>query len=115
MEKRVERARREAAERPIPEPDRVKVNFGSERSGVKGPRVKGHQQNDGRAPALRPFDLLSAYRERVAIVGPNGSGKTTLLRIIAGLIPPDAGIRQDRGERPRPATTPRSRSRCPLR
>jgi thiamine transport system ATP-binding protein len=29
--------------------------------------------------------------EIVALLGPSGSGKTTLLRVIAGLIPPDAG------------------------
>jgi thiamine transport system ATP-binding protein len=29
--------------------------------------------------------------EVVALLGPSGSGKTTLLRVVAGLIPPDAG------------------------
>jgi ATP-binding cassette subfamily F protein 3 len=92
MEKRVERARREAAERPILQRDHIKVAFDSERSGVKVLELKAISKTiDGR-PLFRPFDLTVLYRERVALVGPNGSGKTTLLRIIAGLIPPDGGI-----------------------
>ncbi len=91
MEKRVERARREAAERPVLQRDHIKVAFDSERSGVKVLELKGISKTmDGR-PLFRPFDLTVLYRERVALVGPNGSGKTTLLRIIAGLIPPDGG------------------------
>ena len=83
MEKRVERARREAAERPVLQRDHIKVTFDSERSGVKVLELKGISKTmDGR-PLFRPFDLTVLYRERVALVGPNGSGKTTLLRIIA--------------------------------
>jgi ABC-type polysaccharide/polyol phosphate transport system ATPase subunit len=35
--------------------------------------------------------------EAVAVVGPTGSGKTTLLRVIAGVLPPDAGSAEVRG------------------
>ncbi len=31
-------------------------------------------------------------RDRIALIGPNGSGKSTLLQIVAGLVPPDAGV-----------------------
>ena len=41
------------------------------------------------------FDLdvaLSGDHRPLALIGPNGSGKTTLLRLIAGAIPPTAGL-----------------------
>jgi NitT/TauT family transport system ATP-binding protein len=41
--------------------------------------------------ALDAIDLDIRPREVVAFIGPNGCGKSTLLRVIAGLIPPDAG------------------------
>jgi ATP-binding cassette subfamily F protein 3 len=96
MEKRVERARREAAERPVLLRDRIKVEFDAERSGVKVLELKGiHKalQDEGREgrTLFRPFDLTILYGQRVAIVGPNGSGKTTLMRIITGEIAPDGG------------------------
>ncbi len=91
MEKRVERARREAAERPVLLRDQIKVAFDAERSGVKVLELKGVHKALGGRTLFRPFDLTVLYGERVAVVGPNGSGKTTLLRIIAGSLPPDGG------------------------
>ena len=91
MEKRVERARREASERPVLLRDRIKVEFDAERSGVKVLELKGIHKALGGRTLFRPFDLTILYGQRVSIVGPNGSGKTTLLRIIAGDIEPDGG------------------------
>jgi ATP-binding cassette subfamily F protein 3 len=91
MEKRVERARREATERPVLLRNRIKVNFDADRSGVKVLELKGVTKSLGGRTLFRPFDLTVLYGERVSIVGPNGSGKTTLLRIIAGSLPPDGG------------------------
>ena len=48
------------------------------------------KQFDGFA-ALSPLDLAIPSGQLVALVGPSGSGKTTLLRLIAGLLPVDAG------------------------
>jgi ATP-binding cassette, subfamily F, member 3 len=91
MEKRVERARREAAERPIMLRDKIKVSFGAERSGQKVLDVKGLSKRAGERLLFAPFDLSVTYGERVGVVGPNGSGKTTLLKAIVDLAPHDTG------------------------
>ena len=92
MEKRVERARQEASERPVMLRDKIKVNFDSDRSGQKVLEVKSLSKKIGDRVLFEPFSLLIHYGERVGIVGPNGSGKTTLLRTIADIIPPDSGM-----------------------
>src|SRR5487761_581001 len=42
-------------------------------------------------PAVDALDLTVHAGEFYALVGPNGAGKTTTLRMVAGLLPPDAG------------------------
>jgi ABC-2 type transport system ATP-binding protein len=41
--------------------------------------------------AVDALDLTVRSGEFYALVGPNGAGKTTTLRMVAGLLPPDAG------------------------
>ena len=41
--------------------------------------------------AVDRLDLAVAAGEFYALLGPNGAGKTTTLRMVAGLLPPDAG------------------------
>jgi ABC-type nitrate/sulfonate/bicarbonate transport system ATPase subunit/ABC-type nitrate/sulfonate/bicarbonate transport system permease component len=46
----------------------------------------------GDKPVFRDFSLDAALEQSpLVILGPSGCGKTTLLRLIAGLLPPDAG------------------------
>ena len=42
-------------------------------------------------PAVDRLDLTIRAGEFYALLGPNGAGKTTTLRMVAGLLPPDAG------------------------
>ncbi len=42
-------------------------------------------------PAVDGLDLTIHRGEFYALLGPNGAGKTTTLRMVAGLLPPDAG------------------------
>ena len=45
----------------------------------------------GRRTVVRKVSLAVAPGEVVALAGKNGSGKSTTLRLLAGLLPPDAG------------------------
>jgi len=42
-------------------------------------------------PAVAGLDLCVKQGEFYSLLGPNGAGKTTTLRMVAGLLPPDAG------------------------
>lgn len=53
--------------------------------------VKGvYFSYDGK-PVLRGVNLSVGEGEVVSIIGPNGAGKSTLIKLIAGILPPQAG------------------------
>jgi ABC-2 type transport system ATP-binding protein len=63
---------------------------GTPPSGSAALRLKGLLKSFGR-PVVDKLDMTIRPGELYALLGPNGAGKTTTLRIIAGLLPPDAG------------------------
>ena len=52
--------------------------------------IRGLQKSFDR-PAVAGLDLTVRAGEFYSLLGPNGAGKTTTLRMVAGLLPPDAG------------------------
>ena len=58
--------------------------------GAPGLKVKGLCKSFGR-PVVDHLDLTVAPGELYALLGSNGAGKTTSLRMVAGLLPADAG------------------------
>jgi ATP-binding cassette subfamily F protein 3 len=91
---RLERVERPAAEAPVM---KLRLDPTQPTSDVVL-RVKGLSkayedpaQPGGRLEVLRRLEFAVKRGERVGIVGPNGSGKSTLMRILADVLPPDAG------------------------
>ena len=58
---------------------------------VSGVRLSFPLRDRGRLPVLDGVDLEVPSGGIVALIGPNGSGKSTLLRVMAGLLPAEAG------------------------
>src|SRR3989338_4753834 len=59
--------------------------------------LRGRKTDASRFLALSNINLNITKGEVVGIIGENGSGKTTLLKIIAGILKPDKGIVNIRG------------------
>lgn len=74
----------------------VRFDF-DRRSRVLTPTLKLIRRTRATAWGLRDVDLHLEPGSGVAVVGPTGSGKTTLLRVLAGVMPTDAGSVEVRG------------------
>src|SRR5881296_4733708 len=83
--KRVERTR---------DPKRVRFRFPvPSASGRHVLELKGVAKAYGDNVVYRSLDFAVERGQRVALVGENGAGKSTLLRMLAGVLPSDAGTR----------------------
>ena len=60
--------------------------------------VKSFRESDGEKQVLKSCTLSIYEGEFLGLVGASGSGKSTLARILAGLLPQDAGTIDFRGE-----------------
>lgn len=63
--------------------------------------LRGICKSFGNNLVLDNVDLTIYRGEALAVIGPSGTGKSTILRIIAGLLPPDAGEVYIQGQRRR--------------
>ena len=61
------------------------------RPGLKERLYRFKRANYRNFHALDGIDLTVRHGESVALIGANGSGKSTLLKVLAGILPPDAG------------------------
>jgi ATPase subunit of ABC transporter with duplicated ATPase domains len=61
------------------------------RSGDQVAVMEGLTKSYGQRTLYDGFSMIVRRGERWAVMGRNGAGKTTLLKMIAGVLPPDAG------------------------
>jgi ATP-binding cassette subfamily F protein 3 len=80
-----------------PEEDEATVSFRfpqPPRGGQRAITLAGVRQSYGAHTIYENLDLEIERGSRIVLVGPNGAGKSTLLKILAGLLPLEAGTRE---------------------
>jgi len=91
-EKQIERLMDDAVEEPEDELIRINFRFPQPpRSGLKVVTMRGVQQAYGNHIVYKNLNFAAERGERLVLVGPNGAGKSTFLKILAGVIPIQAG------------------------
>lgn len=87
--------RMEKIEAPVADEKKIKFRFPQpQRSGLKVITLKGVQQAYGANVIYRGLEFQAERQQRIVLVGPNGAGKSTLLKILAGVVPIQAGTRE---------------------
>jgi ATP-binding cassette subfamily F protein 3 len=82
----------ERIEAPIAEAASIQFNFPQpQRSGQKVFVLENVDQSYGEHIVYRDLNLTLEREDRIVLVGPNGAGKSTLLKILAGIVPIQAG------------------------
>jgi ATP-binding cassette subfamily F protein 3 len=91
-EKQIERLQDVAVEEPQEELKRINFKFPQPpRSGLKVIELEHVQQAYGNHVVYRDLNFTAERGQRIVLVGPNGAGKSTLLKILAGVVPIQAG------------------------
>jgi len=86
-------ARMQRIEAPERSESTVSFSFPQpKRSGQRVITASGVKQAYGSHVVYERLDLVVERGQRTVLVGPNGSGKSTLLKILAGMLPLEAGI-----------------------
>ena len=94
-EKQIERLKEAAIEAPEEDIRRVSFRFPQPpRSGLKVITLKGVRQAYADNVVYRHLDFQAERGQRLVLVGPNGAGKSTLLKILANVVPFQAGTRE---------------------
>lgn len=70
--------------------------------------ARGLRFTRNEAPVFGPLDFAVHAGEALLVQGDNGAGKTTLLRVLAGLLPADAGTLEVDGQPAAPALRARA-------
>lgn len=94
-EKHIERLKEDAIESPEEREARINVRFPQPaRSGLKVATLDDvHQAYDDHV-VYRDLNFSVERGEKIVLVGPNGAGKSTLLKILADVVPINAGNRE---------------------
>jgi ATP-binding cassette subfamily F protein 3 len=94
-EKQIARLEAVAVEEPQDELRRIHFKFPKPpRSALKVIELEGVRQAYGDHVVYRDLDFTAERGQRVVLVGPNGAGKSTLLKILADIVPIQAGARE---------------------
>src|SRR5581483_8612313 len=87
--------REAAVDEPEEELRRINFKFPQPpRSGRKVITLDHVRQAYGDHVVYRDLNFMAERGQRIVLVGPNGAGKSTLLKILAGVIPIQAGLRE---------------------